>query len=402
MSELNKKPKIRFKEFTDDWEQHKLKEFGVTTAGTSIETEFSEDGKYKVVSIGSYSEQSTYNDQGIRCKLTEKTKKRILNKNDLTMILNDKTATGRIIGRVLLIDNNDRYVFNQRTQRIEPYHDRYNATFLYQLLNASHIRDKIFKQSQGNTQIYVNWSTIQELDYFIPNIKEQVKLASLFSKIDNLIAFNERKCKKLKNIKRILLGKMFPENEDNVPKIRFKGFNNIWKKYKLEEITKITMGQSPNGTNYTQNPKDIILIQGNADLNDGVISPRIWTTQITKITEPNDIIFTVRAPVGEVARTYYYAVIGRGVASLKGNEFVYQILKKMNEFKHWSKLSAGSTFDSINSDELKNTIISMPTTNEQEKIGTFLKKIDNLITLQQRKCEKLRNIKETLLNKMLI
>ena len=126
------------------WEQRKLDEFGISTSGTSIESEFGEGEKYKVISIGSYSENSTYNDQGIRAKLSDKTKKRVLNKGDLTMILNDKTSSGRIIGRVLIIDKSDMYVFNQRTQRIEPYHDKYDAIFLYEMLNAPQIRNKIF------------------------------------------------------------------------------------------------------------------------------------------------------------------------------------------------------------------------------------------------------------------
>ena len=145
------------------------------------------------------------------------------------------------------------------------------------------------------------------------------------------------------------------------------------------------MGQSPAGINYTDNPNNNILIQGNADLENDRVVPRIWTTQITKTTEPNDIIFTVRAPVGEVARNQYFAVIGRGVASLKGNEFLFQMLKKMKLFDYWSGLSAGSTFDSINFKQLKNVELIMPSIREQNKIGHFFNKLDNLITLHQRK-----------------
>ena len=177
--EKQKKPQIRFKKYTKEWEQHKLEELGIATSGTSIESEFKEGEKYKVISIGSYSENSTYNDQGIRARSSEKTKKRILNKNDLTMILNDKTSIGRIIGRVLIIDEEDMYVYNQRTQRIEPYHDKYDATFLYEMLNAPQIRKKIYQKSQGNTQIYVNWSTIKELEYMIPELKEQKEIGQM-------------------------------------------------------------------------------------------------------------------------------------------------------------------------------------------------------------------------------
>lgn len=202
-------PKRRFAGFTQAWEQRKLKDFGKATGGTSIESEFVDGGKYKVISIGSYSEQSVYTDQNIRAELTDKTKNRILNKDDLTMILNDKTASGNIIGRVLLIDSNDSYVYNQRTERIEPDHEKYNSQFLYQLLNAPMIRSRIIKQAQGNTQIYVNWSAISELDYLVPNLDEQREIGAFFSNFDHLITLHQRKLEKLQNIKKAYLNEMF-------------------------------------------------------------------------------------------------------------------------------------------------------------------------------------------------
>lgn len=178
----------------NDWEQRKLGDFGIATGGTSIESEFSENGKYKVISIGSYSEQSTYTDQGLRTDKTEKTEKRILNKNDLTMILNDKTNTGRIIGRVLLIDADDSYVFNQRTERIEVDTEKYNPQFLYAMLNADNIRNKIIKAAQGNTQIYVNWPVISEFNYPVPiDLEEQKKLGEFFGIIDKIITLHQYK-----------------------------------------------------------------------------------------------------------------------------------------------------------------------------------------------------------------
>ena len=202
-------PEIRFKGFTDDWEQRKLEDFGSFTGGTSIESEFEENGKYKVISIGSYSETSKYNDQGIRCRLSEKTVNKILNKEDLTMILNDKTASGNIIGRVLIIDKSGEYVYNQRTERIEPNIQEYYPQFLYHMLNAPNIRKKIIKQSQGNTQIFVNWTGIQKLEYLVPKMNEQINLAKLIGNLDNLITLHQRKYEKLKNIKQALLDKMF-------------------------------------------------------------------------------------------------------------------------------------------------------------------------------------------------
>ncbi len=186
-----------------------MENFGKATGGTSIESEFSDDGVYKVISIGSYSENSIYNDQGIRAIKSDKTSNRVLNRNDLTMILNDKTTSGNIIGRVLLIEKSGVYVYNQRTERIEINIDEYDPLFLYEMLNAPNIREKIIKQAQGNTQIYVNWTTIALLDYMIPSKAEQVKIGKYLHTVGNLITLHQRELEKLQNIKKSMLEKMF-------------------------------------------------------------------------------------------------------------------------------------------------------------------------------------------------
>ena len=191
------------------WEQRKLGDFGKATGGTSIESEFSEDGIYKVISIGSYSENSVYNDQGIRAIKSDKTSNRVLNRNDLTMILNDKTTSGNIIGRVLLIEESGIYVYNQRTERIEINLDEYDPVFLYEMLNAPNIREKIIKQAQGNTQIYVNWTAISLLEYMIPSKEEQVKIGEYLHSISNLITLHQQKCKQLQIIRKFMLQNIF-------------------------------------------------------------------------------------------------------------------------------------------------------------------------------------------------
>ena len=145
------------------------------------------------------------------------------------------------------------------------------------------------------------------------------------------------------------------------------------------------MGQSPNGTCYTDNPNDAVLVQGNADLKDGWVSPRVWTTEITKTAKSGDLIMSVRAPVGAMGKTAYDVVLGRGVAGIVGSEFLFQALSKKETEGYWSAVSAGSTFDSINGDELRSTPIDRPRSEaEREAIGGCLSKIDYLITLHQR------------------
>ena len=173
------------------------------------------------------------------------------------------------------------------------------------------------------------------------------------------------------------------------PRCFLGSFDFSWEQRKLGDVVQITMGQSPDGSTYSDEPSDYILVQGNADLQNGWVCPRIWTTQITKKADAGDLIMSVRAPAGAMGKTAYNAVIGRGVAAIKGNEFIYQLLVKMDADGFWKTLSCGSTFESLNSDNIKNAEVKIPTTAEQIKIGGYFQQLDNLITLHQRKCANL-------------
>lgn len=190
------------------------------------------------------------------------------------------------------------------------------------------------------------------------------------------------------------------EEKKNVPKRRFEGFEGEWEQHRLGESYHVTMGQSPQSSNYTKNPDDHILVQGNADITNGKIVPRVWTKQITKNAEKGDVILTVRAPVGEVAISNYDIVLGRGVAALKGSYFLYSLLMYMEQIQYWDRFSTGSTFESINSDNIENAIIFIPNILEQQQIGQFFQQLDNLIELHQQKLQKLKAQKQAYLSEM--
>jgi type I restriction-modification system specificity subunit len=217
-----------------------------------------------------------------------------------------------------------------------------------------------------------------------------------------MITLHQRKLEKLKLTKKALLQKLFPQNGSKFPELRFKGFTAAWEQCKLSDITEIVMGQSPSSKNYTDNPNDNILVQGNADLKDGKVVPRLWTKEITKTIDKDGIVLTVRAPVGDVAKTDYKVVLGRGVAGIKGNDYIYQFLQKLQNNRYWVSLSSGSTFESINSNDIKDLIIDIPSIEEQTKISMLLNNVNSIITLHQRKLEMLKNVKKGLLQKMFV
>lgn len=185
------------------------------------------------------------------------------------------------------------------------------------------------------------------------------------------------------------------------PAIRFEGYTEDWEQRELGNVCKITMGQSPDGSTYSDTPSDFILVQGNADLKDGWVCPRIWTTQKTKTADAGDLIMSVRAPAGAMGKTAYDVVLGRGVAGIKGNELIYQLLVKMDSEGYWKKLAAGSTFESINSDTITNAEIVIPQDiEEQETIGTYFRNLDHLITLHQSNYEKMISTKKSMLDRL--
>ncbi|MDU6524373.1 MAG: restriction endonuclease subunit S, partial [Enterococcus sp.] len=137
-------------------------------------------------------------------------------------------------------------------------------------------------------------------------------------------------------------------------------------------------------------------------MKNGYVVPRVWTTQITKQAQKGDLILSVRAPVGDIGKTDYDVVIGRGVAAIRGNEFIFQQLGKMKTNSYWSRYSTGSTFESINSNDIKEATIMVPSSEEQEKIGVFLSNVDYSISLQQNKLDQLKFLKSAFLKKMFI
>ena len=203
----SKFPQLRFAGFADAWEQRKLSDVANHRGGTAIEKYFDKDGVYKVISIGSYGLNSQYVDQNIRAISNEITDGRVVNSGELTMVLNDKTANGTIIGRTLLVEKDNEYVINQRTEIISPK-ENFDSNFAYTILNGP-FREKVKRIVQGGTQIYVNYPAVSNLNLELPKIEEQQKIGSFFKQLDDTIALHQRKLEKLQELKKGYLQKMF-------------------------------------------------------------------------------------------------------------------------------------------------------------------------------------------------
>ncbi len=231
---------------------------------------------------------------------------------------------------------------------------------------------------------------------------EQEKIAKTLTSLDNTLQLHEDHLQFLHSFKSFLLQKMFFDN-DIPPLLRFNKFTEKWNQCRLNDHTIVTMGQSPNSKNYTNNQTGKILVQGNADLYKNKVLKRVFTTEVTKTAVKNDILISVRAPVGDIARNQYESVvIGRGIASIKGNDFLYYQLEKMKNNGFWNKYIAGSTFESITGKDLKNTKIYTTNSDEERKIGNIFSSLTKIIQLQEHKIDSLKKLKQFLLQNMFI
>lgn len=273
--------------------------------------------------------------------------------------------------------------------------------FILNYLKTNNTKRQFYKMNAGGTQKFIALGTIRNLKVRIPiNSVEAEKIGTFFNKLDRQIELEEKKLELLEQQKKGYMQKIFSQE------LRFKDENGNeypeWEEKKLGEETRITMGQSPKSQNYTSDEQNTVLIQGNADLNNGEIYPRIYTTQITKMAEIKDIILSVRAPVGEIAIAQIEACIGRGVCAIKGSKFIYMYLEYLKQINYWKKITQGSTFESISSKDIKDIIFYKPDEKEQAKIANFLSEIDKLIKDQSFKLEYLKQRKRGLLQKMFI
>lgn len=400
--ENKKLPEVRFEEFSGDWKESKFFDLYKITSGYAFK--MSDYSKTGITIINGESIQhnkiESNNFKYLPENFKEKYSQILLQTGDIVIGLNRPMTNGLLkIARIPRELSGS--ILYQRAGKIE-YKQRISQDFSFVLLSKEILKFTL-KEAVGSDQPFISTTKLSEWDFKVPvENEEQEKIGYFFKQLDDTIALHQQEFDKLKQTKQGFLQKMYPKEGKTVPEVRFSGFNGDWEERKLVEVVNITMGQSPNGENYTENPDDYILVQGNADIKNGWVAPRVWTTQVTKTADKGDIILSVRAPVGDVGRTQYDVVLGRGVAGIKGNEFIFQSLIKMKSSGYWTRYSTGSTFESINSNDLKEAIIRVPEEVEQNKIGEFFKQLDDIITLHQHELDALKETKKAFLQKMFI
>lgn len=288
--------------------------------------------------------------------------------------------------------------------------DNFSKKYVYFALQTKSVKRFFEEGLTGTTIRNLGLGTIRNTPIAIPkDYKEQKAIAQTLSDVDALIAALDKLIAKKRNIKtgtmqQLLTGKTrlpgFGEGK-GYKKTEVGVIPEDWNLRRLGEVAKITMGQSPSSKYYNYKNIGIPLIQGNADIVNRYAVIRAYTSVITKKCNPGDIIMSVRAPVGHISKTNFEACIGRGVCSISyENNFLYHLLVGFES--QWFKLSKGSTFDSINSDEIKSLSIAIPVNKEEQKaIAQVLSDIDTEITALEKRRAKTQAIKQGMMQELL-
>ena len=307
-----------------------------------------------------------------------------------------------------------------RTDKSELY-----GKFLIQYLLSWTGQNELLKRQTGSALKQLPIGAIKDVEVPITSIAEQGKIGEYFSNLDNLITLHQRKCDETKELKKFMLQKMFPKNGEKKPEIRFEGFTDDWEQRKLSDIVDVLDGDRgknyPKETDFDTNGHTLFLNASNVttdgfsfDTNQFISEEKSDSMGNGKLID-DDIVITSRGSLGHIAwysadiqRIVPYVRINSGMLILRkkvsiNTSYLYQFMKSDKGQNQISFMSFGSAQPQLTKKGIEGLNVNYPKkSKEQAKIGEYFSNLDNLITLHQRKLEKLKMIKRLLLEKMFI
>lgn len=405
MQDNEKKPALRFKGFTDPWEQRKLAEIANFSKGVGYsKNDLCEEGTPIILYGRLYTKYET-SIFDVDTFVKEKAGSVYSKGGEVIVPASGETAEDISIASVVvkpgILLGGDLNVVSPTTE--------YDSAFLALTISSGAAHEYLSSLAQGKSVVHLHNTDIQSVSAKFPTKREQEKIHLLFGKIDTLITLHQRKYEKLVNIKKSMLDKMFPQNGASVPEIRFKGFTDPWEQHKvgtlIEDYTEKTVTQNQYPVLTSSQQQGIVLQedyfadrQVTTDNNVGYyVLPKGYFTYRSR-SDTDVFVFNRNNIVDKGIISYYYPVFAP--KSCDSNF----LLRRLNHGikKQLSMAAEGTGQKVLAHAKFKNMVVDVPSQSEQEKIGTILEELDTLITLHQRKLEKLQNIKKSCLEKMFV
>lgn len=397
-------PKIRFKGFEDHWEQRKLNEIADVRDGTHDSPKYVQEGHPFITSKNVSNGFINYDEvQYITDVDYEEINKR--SKVDVHDILMGMIGT---IGNLALIRQKPDFAI--KNVALIKYTGDVDYQYLYQTLQVDCVTRQLFTGMDGGTQKFVSLKKIRELGIPFTEEQEQQKIGQYFENLDNLITLHQRKCDETKQLKKFMLQNMFPKNGEKNPEIRFEGFTDDWEQRKLGEVVGIYDGvhQTPQ---YQDSGIMFLSVENITTLkSEKYISEEAFERDYKVYPQKGDILMT---RIGDVGTTNVVQTTGKvafyvSLALLKPKEINSYFLSNAMKTSVFQKGLRERTLvtaipQKINKDEIgRVNVFITNNAEEQKKIEDYFTALDHLITLHQRKCEKLKALKKFMLQNMFI
>ncbi|EGP5288959.1 type I restriction enzyme, S subunit [Enterococcus sp. DIV1248a] len=393
-------PEIRFPGFTDDWELRKSKELCTISTGKGNTQDKVDDGAYPFY---------------VRSATIEKSDEYLYDQ-EAVLTVGDGVGTGKVYHYV-----NGKYNLHQRVYRMYDFKDVSAKYFYYYFSNNFYKR--VMSMTAKTSVDSVRMEMIADMNIVFPSVKEQENIVELFSNLDNTIALHQRKLDLLKETKKGFLQKMFPKNGAKVPEIRFPGFTEDWEQRKFFDNIKNTIdfrGRTPKKLGMDWSVSGYLALSA-LNVKNGYIDPSVdahygnqelydkWMSG--KELYKGQVLFTTEAPMGNVAQVpdnNKYILSQRTIAfelysDKITDDFLAVLLRSPQSYNKLLSLASGGTAKGVSQKSLSQFIVTLPKDlDEQQKIGSFFKQLDDTIALHQRKLDLLKEMKKGFLQKMFV
>lgn len=409
-------PKRRFRSFEGEWEQRKLGNIASMHARIGWQnlrtSEFLDNGDYYLIT-GTDFLNGRINFE--KCHYVNKERyqqdKKIQVGKGSILITKDGT-----LGKVALVtDLNKPATLNAGVFNVVVKVPSINETYLYQYLAAPFLMDYVSKRATGGTIKHLNQGILVDFPVDIPSYKEQVTIGQFLVCLDNAVTLHQHKLDKLKNLKKAYLSEMFPTEGECVPKRRFPGFEGEWECRKLKKLAEFRRGSFPQpygktewyGGSGSMPFVQVVDVLSNLKLAETTKQQISRLAQNQSVLVPKDsVVVTLQGSIGRVAITQYDAYVDRTLLIfekfLLPIDGYYWALSIQKLFDIESKKAPGGTIKTITKEALSEFEVLVPVIDEQKKIGNFFKKLDQSITLQQQKLDKLNDLKKAYLNELFV
>lgn len=393
-------PKIRFKGFTKDWEQRKLRECAEFNPKSELPDVFEYIDLESVVGTNILSHRTESKSSA------PSRAQRLAQKGDVFY----QTVRPYQKNNCIFEKNDNNWVFSTGYAQLRPVNDSY---FLLTLLQNEDFVKLVLDRCTGTSYPAINSNDLADIDVNVPSdSKEQQQIGTYFKQLDHLITLHQRKCEQTKKLKKYMLQKMFPQNGAKVPEIRFDGFTYDWEQRKLGDVFEQTSN--------LVNPKEDEIELWSLTVEDGLTKKSdrynreflVKKDDNFKEVRPGDIVYNpmnmTLGAVGYNGMAKSVAVSGYYTTMVaKENYDTYYIntwLKSPQAIRLYRTYATGSLIEKqrVQFPTLSIIPVTFPKYEEQIKIGSYFHSIDNLITLHQRKCDELKKMKKYMLQNMFI